>query len=155
MPNSQSSRVEETAQPGNGCCVLLYDGECGLCQSAVRWMLRHDPEGRLLYAPLQQPLASEVFAGHALDARQTNSAVLVSHFGQPTECVAIRSDAILGCLRVLGGGWAWLAAIARLVPRALRNGVYNWLARNRHRLFAQDELCTLRTADERARFLDI
>jgi len=151
VPNSQSS----APKPGNGCCILLYDGECGLCQRTVRWILRHDPQGRLRFATQQQPLAAEVFARHGLDALQTNSAVLVQHFGEPTERVVLRSDAILRCLRELGGVWAWLAAIARLVPRALRDGVYNWLARNRHRLFAMGESCALLTAAERARFLDI
>jgi predicted DCC family thiol-disulfide oxidoreductase YuxK len=143
------------SQLAQGSCILFYDGTCGLCQRTVRWMLRHDPEGRLHFAPLQQPLAAEVFARHELDPQQTNSAVLVTHFGQPAECVDVRSDAILGCLRLLGGGWALLAAIARLIPRRLRDGVYNRLARNRHELFANGESCTLPSADERTRFHDI
>ena len=151
MPNSESS----APQPAIGSCVLFYDGECGLCQRTVRWMLRHDPEGRLRFAPQRQTLAAEVFARHALDPRQTNSAVLVTNLGEPTERLDLRSDAILGCLGVLGGGCALLAAIARLVPRMLRDDAYNWLARNRHGLFANDESCSLPTSDERARFLDI
>ena len=155
MPSSQSSPEGNGTQPAIGCCILFYDGSCGLCQRTVRWMLRHDSQGRLHFAPLQQPLASEVFTRHALDVQHTNSAVLVTHFGEPAERVVMRSGAILGCLGVLGGRWALLAAIARLVPRALRDGVYNWLARNRHGLFAIGESCPLPTADERARFLDI
>ncbi len=155
MPNSQSSSGETKSRPVDGASILLYDGACGLCQRTVRWMLRHDPQGHLRFATQQQPLAAEVFARHGLDALQTNSAVLVQHFGEVAECVDLRSDAILGCLRVLGGVWAWLAAIARLVPRALRDHAYNWLARNRHRLFAMGESCALLTAAERARFLDI
>jgi predicted DCC family thiol-disulfide oxidoreductase YuxK len=142
-------------QPVSGACVLLYDGVCGLCRHTIRWMLRHDPQGRLRYAPLRQALAGEVFARHALDPQQIDSVVLVLHFGEPEERVAVRSDAILGCLSVLGGGWALLAAVARLVPRALRDIAYNWLARNRHRLFGNGESCTLPTSAERARFLDI
>jgi predicted DCC family thiol-disulfide oxidoreductase YuxK len=155
VPSSESSLLEEAPRPSIGSSVLLYDGACGLCRHTVRWMLRHDPQGHLLYAPLQQSLAAEVFARHALDAQQTNSAVLVLHFGQPTERVAVRSDAILGCLGVLGRRWALLAAIARLVPRALRDVAYNWLARNRHGLFANAESCPLPTTAESARFLDI
>jgi len=155
VPDIQSSAERDVEKPAIGASILLYDGECGLCQRIVRWMLRHDPQQRLLFAPQQQPLGVAVFARHALDARQTDSAVLVRHFGEVAECVDLRSDAILGCLRVLGGGWAVLAAIARLVPRSLRDGVYNWFTRNRHRLFAQGELCTLPTVDEQARFHDI
>ncbi|HUD21990.1 MAG TPA: DCC1-like thiol-disulfide oxidoreductase family protein [Acidobacteriaceae bacterium] len=155
MPISQSSSGETMSQPAGGSSILFYDGACGLCQRTVRWMLRHDPQGRLHYAPQQHPLAAAVFARHALKPQQTNSAVLVLHFGQPGESVALRSEAILECLRVLGGAWALLAGIARLVPRTLRDGAYNRLAYNRHRLFAQGDLCALPTAAERTRFLDI
>jgi len=149
VPSSQSSQRDEMTRPANGASILLYDGECGLCQRAVRWMLRHDTRGRLLYAPLQQGLAGEVFARHALDAQRTNSAVLVLHFGEPTERVAVRSDAILGCLSVIGGRWACIAVVARLVPRALRDLVYNWLARNRYRIVADGKSCSIPTAAER------
>ena len=155
MPSSQSSHEETRSQPAIGSCVLLYDGDCGLCRHCVRWMQRHDPLGRLLFATQQLPLAAEVFARHALDPWQTNSAVLVLHFGKPAGRLVLRSDAILECLRILGGRWALLAAVARLVPRSLRDGVYNWLARNRHGLFANGESCTLPTPAERARRLDI
>jgi predicted DCC family thiol-disulfide oxidoreductase YuxK len=149
MPGSEPQQLE------SGRHVLLYDGVCGLCQWTVRWMLRHDREGRLLFAPQQWPVAAEVFARHGMDKEQTNSAVLVSNFGKPGERLAVRSDAILGCLSVLGGGWAVLARLARLVPRALRDAAYRWLARNRIRLFGSVELCALPTAAERARFLGI
>jgi predicted DCC family thiol-disulfide oxidoreductase YuxK len=135
--------------------VLLYDGVCGLCQHTVRWLLHHDREDRLLFAPQQSPLAAEVFTRHGLDKEQANSAVLVSNFGEPEESLALRSDAILGCLAVLGGGWAILAWVVRLVPHALRDAWYRWLARNRIRLFGSAELCALPTPAERARFLGI
>ncbi len=142
-------------QTANGRHVLLYDGVCGLCQHTVRWMLRHDPEGRLLFAAQQQPVAEEVFARHGLDKEQVNSAVLVSHYGDPEEALAVRSEAILGCLTVLGGRWALLARVARVIPRGLRDVAYRWLARNRLRLFGTAELCALPTPAERARFLGV
>jgi predicted DCC family thiol-disulfide oxidoreductase YuxK len=142
-------------QLASGQHVLLYDGECGLCQHTVRWMLRHDPEGRLLFAPQQWPIAAQVFANHGLDITQVNSAVLVSNFGEPQEALVIRSNAILRCLTVLGGFWKVLATMARLVPRPIRDAAYRLLARNRLRLFGTAELCALPTPAERARFLGI
>jgi predicted DCC family thiol-disulfide oxidoreductase YuxK len=148
MPASESPQLR-------GSHLLLYDGVCGLCQRTVRWMLRHDPEGRLLFAAQQQPLAAKVFARHALNIRQVDSAVLISNFATPQEHLALRSDAILGCLTVLGGAWAVLARAARLIPRPLRDAAYRWLARNRIRFFGSAALCTLPTPAERARFLGI
>jgi len=139
--------------------VLLYDGLCGLCQHTVRWLLRHDPEGRLLFAPQQGPLAAEVLARHPQTGvairDQGGSAVLVSNFSGPQESLTLHSDAMLGCLTVLGGAWALLARVARLIPHTLRDACYHWLARNRIRLFGSAELCALPTPAERARFLGI
>ena len=155
MIASEPVQQVDAPQSSTGRRVLLYDGVCGLCQYTVRWLLRHDPEGRLLFAPQQSPLAAEVFARHGLDKEQANSALLISNFGEPRESVTLRSDAILGCLGVLGGGWAVLATVLHLIPRALRDAAYRWLARNRIRLFGSAELCALPTPAERARFLGI
>jgi predicted DCC family thiol-disulfide oxidoreductase YuxK len=155
MPVSESAPSPDVVRSSAGRDVLLYDGVCGLCQRSVRWMLRHDPEGRLRFAAQQQPIAAEIFARHGLDMRQVDSAVLVSNFDTPQERLALRSDAILGCLSVLGGRWAFLAGVAQLVPRALRDAAYRWLARNRIRLFGNAELCALPTPAERARFLGV
>jgi predicted DCC family thiol-disulfide oxidoreductase YuxK len=157
MPTTESAPgaatlSQQTPAPA-GRNVLLYDGVCGLCQSTVRWMLRHDPEGHLLFAPQQNPLATEILTRHAVDKEQVNSAVLVSDYNTPQERLALRSDAILGCLTVLGGGWAVLAGAARLVPPPVRDAAYRWLARNRIRLFGSVELCALPTPAERTRFL--
>ena len=155
MPASESSPVLEPRQAAQGRAVLLYDGVCGLCQRTVRWMLRHDPEGRLLFAPQQWPIAAEVFAHHAIEMEQVNSVVLVSNFGEAGEGIALRSDAILDCLSVLGGGWGVLASVVRVVPRGLRDAVYQWIARNRIRFFGAAELCALPAPAERARFLGV
>ncbi len=151
MHEAETERADSPA----GRDVLLYDGECGLCQFTVRWMLRHDPGGRLLFAAQQTAVADEVFQRHSFDKEQVNSAVFVSGFASPQEKLAVRSDAILGALRALGGGWAVLAAVARIVPRGLRDAGYRWLARNRIRLFGKADTCAIPTPTERARFLGI
>jgi predicted DCC family thiol-disulfide oxidoreductase YuxK len=126
-----------------------------LCQFTVQWMLRHDPGGRLLFAAQQTTVADAIFRRHGLDKDLVNSAVLVSGYDTPEERLAVRSDAILEALKVLGGGWAMLASIARIVPRPLRDAAYRWMARNRIRLFGRADSCALPTPAERARFLEI
>jgi predicted DCC family thiol-disulfide oxidoreductase YuxK len=54
----------------------------------------------------------------------------------------------------LGGGWRWMARVGRLVPRKLRDAVYDLVARNRHRLARRSERCLLPTPEQRRRFLD-
>lgn len=103
------------------------------------------------FAALQSPLATEVFVRHALDPQQIDSVVLVMDFGSATESLYLRSDAILNCLGLLGDRWAFLAALARAVPNGLRDAIYGWVARNRHRIFANGDSCALLTPDERTR----
>jgi predicted DCC family thiol-disulfide oxidoreductase YuxK len=153
VPDSQSNHVEKMSPSASGSSILLYDGDCGFCQRAVRWMLRHDAQSRLLFASLQSPLATELFARHALDPQQVDSAVLVTNFNEPAERVSRRSDAILGCLTILGGAWAFFAAVTRPIPRPLRDSGYDWFARHRHRIFASGESCAPLTATERTRLL--
>ena len=154
-PHLDRIEARQTPIPAQARNVLLYDGVCGMCQATVRWLMRHDPQGRLRYAAQQRPVAEAVLARHGVDHAELNSAVLVTHFGGPGEALALRSDAILGSLAILGGVWGLAARVGRLVPAALRNAVYRWVARNRIRFFGTAELCALPSAGERARFLDL
>jgi predicted DCC family thiol-disulfide oxidoreductase YuxK len=132
--------------------VLLYDGDCGLCAGSVQFLLRHEPPHRraaLRFAPLQGAFAAQVRARHP-ELAGVDSLVWVDqrHHAAP---VRVRSDAALQALTHLGGGWAVLAALGRVVPRPVRDTVYNAIARRRLSLAAPR--CLLPTAEERARFL--
>jgi len=126
--------------------ILFYDGECGLCDKSVRWVMRHDHRRRFRFAPLQ----GETYRELAIDDKPTdvNTMVLLEAGRLHT-----RSSAAIRVLRALGGPWAWLASLARLVPRPLRDAVYNAIAARRHRWFGGPEACQLPTAAERAQLL--
>lgn len=131
--------------------VLLYDGACGFCARSVQFVLRHDRRRTLRFAPLQGAFARRTIATRA-DLRGIDSVVWVEpgDEGQPAR-VACRSDAALQVLAYLGGWWSVLR-VARLVPRAIRDGAYDLVARHRHRLSVAS--CLLPPADQRDRFLD-
>ena len=104
--------------------------------------------------PRRTPLTREqvkgfwaVYAGWVLDGVDS-----VIWYDPSRDAALVRSAAGLAVLRHLGGGWGVLAAIGGLVPRGLRDAIYNTVARNRHRLAG--EACLIPTASERARFLD-
>jgi len=123
--------------------ILLYDGSCGLCDRAVRWLLARDRRRRLRFAPLQGVTARPYLAaaGHDL-----GTVVLVER-GAGGERVAVRSEAALGALGRLGGAWALAAALLRLVPRRLADAAYRSVAQRRHRLAGACE--AVRPTDER------
>jgi predicted DCC family thiol-disulfide oxidoreductase YuxK len=133
--------------------VLLYDGTCGFCAESVQLVLRHDRRQTLRFAALQGEFGAAVRAKHpALE--WVDSIVWVDPAdGHGPERVFVRSDAALRVARYLGG-WFTLARLGALVPRALRDRVYDLVARHRHRLLATGPSCLVPSADVRGRFLD-
>ena len=133
--------------------VLLYDGACGFCSRTVQFVLRHDGQRTLRFAPLQSPYAARVIARHA-ELTDLDSLMWVeSAGGGGTERVLVRSAAALSVAAYLGGWWRPLLA-AWLVPLPLRDAVYDLVARHRHRLFGASDRCFVPPLEARARFLD-
>jgi predicted DCC family thiol-disulfide oxidoreductase YuxK len=129
--------------------LVLYDGECGLCDRSIQWLLRHDRKGLLRFAPLQGATARPFVEG-PLDELATVLYVERDAEGQPR--VWERSAAAFRILWRLGGGWrvvAWL----RVLPRALTDAVYRFVARRRRRWFGTVDACRAPDAAARARFL--
>ncbi len=129
--------------------ILFYDGHCGLCHRAVKFVLRHDPSGSAFrFAPLQgATFQSRVPAGAQADL--PDSVVVLTRDG----ALLVRSNAFLHILRRLGGGWEILASLFAVIPRPLRDVIYNLVARIRYRVFGtREDLCPIVPADLRARF---
>jgi len=115
--------------------VLLYDGECGLCNRLVRVLLRADRAGRLNYAPLQSAPAQAYLLAQGLPLTDFDSLVFVPDWNQPAlGAYRVRTSGALAACAEVGGGWgvvAWL----RVVPAWLRDPAYKVVARARYRLF--------------------
>jgi predicted DCC family thiol-disulfide oxidoreductase YuxK len=129
--------------------ILFYDGHCALCHGAVKFVLKHDRSGSAFrFAPLQgATFQSRVPAG--VRAGLPDSVVVLTGDGT----LLVRSNAFLHILRRLGGGWRILAGALAVVPRPLRDAVYNFIARIRYRVFGKrDDLCPIVPPDLRARF---
>lgn len=132
--------------------ILVYDGDCAFCSRSVQFILRHDRQRVVRFA------ARDGVAGRAVRQRhpallQVDSLIWVEARGGQ-ERPLVRSDSVLAIAAYLGGGFALLGHLGRLVPRALRDGGYDLIARFRRRLTFGGEACVLFTPDERARVLD-
>ncbi|MEO8166918.1 MAG: DCC1-like thiol-disulfide oxidoreductase family protein [bacterium] len=128
--------------------LVLYDGQCGLCNSTVLWLLKIDRRRVLTFAPLQGETA-KLFS---LPAPSAETIVFVSDFRTSNQRIALRSDAVLQILRTVGGMWKF-AAIVTILPRGIRDAVYNWIARNRYRWFSRLDTCKLPPPEVKYRFL--
>jgi predicted DCC family thiol-disulfide oxidoreductase YuxK len=135
--------------------VLLYDGECGLCNRVVRLLLRLDRAGTLAFAPLQGPAASAFLKAHGLPTHDYSTLVFVpdwSHREDPG--FQQRSRGVIAALRVTGGRGRALAAFLAVVPGPIRDAGYSLVARTRYRLFGRWGECPLPRPEWKARFLD-
>lgn len=135
--------------------IILYDGVCGLCNRLVQFLLKHDRHGRLRYASLQSDFAAKVLQRHGFDPKDLDTLHVVENYDQQTERVLQRSDAILRAGRELGGLWSPFAALAKIIPRPLRDLAYRFVARNRYRVFGKYDTCMLPDPNQRNRFLDV
>lgn len=117
--------------------VLLYDGECGLCNGIVRLLLRDDAGGRLRFAPLQGAPAQAYLRTRGLPTADFDSLVFVPDWERPESgAPQLRTAGALGALDEIGGVWRVVAGL-RLLPAALRDPVYKAIARSRYALFGK------------------
>jgi predicted DCC family thiol-disulfide oxidoreductase YuxK len=135
--------------------IVFYDGVCGLCNRLVQFLLKRDRHDRLRFASLQSDFASGVLGRHGIDPKDLDTVHLVENYQQANERVINRSDAILRAGRELGGLWGLAANIGRIVPRAIRDLFYRFVATNRYRVFGKYETCMLPEPQHRAKFLDM
>ena len=135
--------------------VLLYDGVCGLCNQLVQFILRHDRDGVFRFASLQSGLAAGILARHGAEAGDLDTVYAVLNCDAPGESLLARSDAVLFVLAQLGRKGRAAGFLFKLLPRALRESSYKFIARRRYRLFGRSEVCMLPAPENRGRFLDV
>ena len=128
--------------------VLLFDGVCNLCNGFVRFTVKFDAEGTFRFAPLQSPVGQEILDRHDMDTEEFDSVVLVE-----AEGVSTHSTAALKVMRELDGPWPLLYPLVYL-PKVLRDGVYDLVARYRYRVFGRKESCPMPEPEVRERFTE-
>ncbi len=128
--------------------VVLFDGDCTLCNGAVQFCLRRDRRGRLAYASLQSRAGRELLLAHQAPSPLPDSLVLLA-----AGRVHVRSGAALRIALRLRFPWP-LCAVLLLVPWPLRDFVYDLVARRRQRWFGRLTSCMVPAAPWRDRFLD-
>ena len=129
--------------------IVFYDGNCGFCHSSVKLLSVADRRGDLFrYAPL----GGETFRSRLPEAernRLPDSLVVLTADGR----LLLRSAAVLHLLRRLGGWWRVLASFLVVLPRPIRDRLYDGVAAIRHRLFRRpNAACPLLPASLRVRF---
>ncbi len=139
--------------------IIFFDGVCILCNTFIDFVFTRDHSNSFYFAPLQGKNAKMWLAdtttltlGPSPDQRERENLetlVYLDEHGQH-----IRSDAVLSVLVHMGGPYRWFGYLGRVVPRIIRDGVYNWIAHHRYNWFGKRDACRLPTPEDKHRLLD-
>ena len=127
--------------------VILFDGVCNLCNNSVQFVIKRDPQGIFKYASLQSDFGQQLLKQFNLPSDKFNSFILFQD-----NQVYTRSTGALKMLSQLKG-WKWIK-VFYIVPRFIRDGVYNLISTYRYRWVGKKDECMIPTKELKARFLD-
>ena len=127
--------------------IILFDGVCNLCNGAVNFVIKRDPRNVFKFTPLQEKQGILLLKKHAIDAQNLDSIVLIENGN-----VYIKSSAALRIARKMSNLWP-LFFVLLIIPRFIRDGVYDFIAKNRYKWFGKKEQCMIPTPGLREKFL--
>lgn len=127
--------------------VILFDGVCNLCNASVNFVIDRDPDAVFRFGALQSVEGKKLLRDAGVNDTWLDSIVLIDHGHLYTA-----SDAALRIASRMPFPWPAMR-IFRIVPRKIRDAVYNWIARNRYRWFGKQDACRIPTPELKARFI--
>lgn len=127
--------------------LILFDGVCNFCNSAVQMVIEIDRQKIFKFAAIQSELGQQLYRQHGLDPIDIQTLMLLDG-----ERVLTKSDAVLEVLARLDGGWQLLAGF-RAMPQPLRDWAYSEFARQRFVLFGRRDACMVPTPELQERFI--
>ncbi len=128
--------------------VLLFDGVCNLCNGLVQWVIERDPEGEFRFAALQSDAGQTLLERHDLPTDDYDTFVMVAGDEYYT-----KSTAALRVLKGLGLPYSLLYPFV-VVPRVVRDRVYDLVAEHRYGWFGRRDSCMRPTPERESRFLE-
>lgn len=126
----------------------MFDGVCNLCNGAVQFVIKRDNKNQFLFASLQSEEGKQLLEEHDFPTKKMDSFFLVED-GKVHE----RSTAALKVLKKLNGFWGLFYGFI-IIPKFIRDGVYNIIARNRYQWFGRKDDCMIPTPELKAKFLN-
>lgn len=126
--------------------IIFFDGICGLCNKTVDVLIRADKKQIFMFAPIQGSTAAGLISEIVQSTH--GETIILLHNSK----VYTHSDAVLQICRQLDGAWR-LVTIAGIIPRFIRDRIYQFISRNRYRWFGKNAVCRIPTERERSRFL--
>jgi len=132
----------------SGESILLFDGECNLCNGFVQFVIKRDPKGKIKFTSLQSETGKKLMQQYHIPSGYMASLIFYEN-GK----VFFKSTAVLRLSGKLRGLWPLCYYIFILVPRVIRDYIYDWIARNRICWFGKAKTCWVMKEEYKNRFL--
>lgn len=133
--------------PDSNTYILLFDGVCNLCNGTVQFVIKRDERKRFRFAALQSASGQALLKKLGLPAQHFNTVVLIHG-----NTYFVKSTAVLRILKELGGLWKLCYALT-IIPRPVRDFVYDMVAKTRYRVFGKQDECMVPTPEVKERFI--
>ena len=128
--------------------IILFDGVCNFCNASVLKIIHLDKNDAFLFSSLQSKIGQELTAHFNIDTAKTDSIILV----ESAVKFSVRSSAALHIINEFGGVWK-LFQLCWIVPKFIRDAMYDFIARNRYKWFGKKEQCMIPTAKIKDKFI--
>ncbi len=127
--------------------VILFDGVCKLCNGSTQFILKHDKKAIFKLCSVQSVAGQDILNWFEMPTDSFETMLLVE--GDKSY---IKSEAVLNIVSHLPKPWSFLK-VFRIIPRCLRDWLYDQVARNRYRLFGRYDSCVLPSKTNINRFI--
>jgi predicted DCC family thiol-disulfide oxidoreductase YuxK len=129
--------------------IILFDGVCNFCNSSINLIIRKDKKNIFRFAPLQSETGARLTGHYGVDTSTTDSIVYIED-----EKAYTKSTAALRIARHMKGLYPMLYAFI-IIPRFVRDPVYDIIARNRYKWFGKKDSCMVPTPEVRQKFISL
>jgi len=140
-------------EDAGGAHLVLYDGVCGLCNRLLQFLLVHDHRAVFAFAALQSSIGETMVERFDGNPHDVNSFYVFANYKTAGTVAFTRSRAALFVAHELGWPWRVLCA-AGVLPTLALDLIYDFIARNRYRVFGRSETCLVPAAHMRNRFVE-
>ncbi|MBK9227738.1 MAG: thiol-disulfide oxidoreductase DCC family protein [Ignavibacteria bacterium] len=127
--------------------IILFDGVCNMCNASVNFIIDRDKANKFKFASLQSETGKNLLVKFQKDAEKLDSVVLITQ-GKLYD----KSSAALKIASMLPFPYP-LSILFRVFPKALRDIVYDYIAKNRYKWFGKKDACRIPDAETKSRFL--
>jgi len=129
--------------------IILFDGVCNLCDSAVHQIIKHDTKDVFRFVALQSDLGQKIVKHLKIDTQKTDSIILY----EPGFAYYYKSEAVLEIAKNLGSIFYFITFFS-ILPTSFNNYIYDYIAKNRYRWYGKKETCLIPTKALTAKFLE-